>query len=131
MDFNENKPIYLQIGEQLIGDLLSGHYHDGERLPSVRECAAQLGVNPNTVMRTYSWLQNEGYIKNQRGIGYFFVDNAAERYRFRKCVDFMENEIPIFAKRMLNLGINPEMVVDCARRMKVDRKFFEDTPTVN
>ena len=62
MDFNENKPIYLQIADKIMEKILNHTYKEGDRLPSVREAAADAGVNANTMMRTYTRLEQEGVI---------------------------------------------------------------------
>ena len=79
MDFNENKPIYLQLADQIMDEVESSDLQSGKRLLSVRDYAAKNGVNANTVMRTYTWLQQEGIIYNQRGIGYFYADDARDK----------------------------------------------------
>ena len=76
MEFNENKPIYLQLADQLMDLTESSDYYPESRIPSVREFAAQVGVNPNTVMRTYTWLQEKGILYNRRGVGYFFSNEV-------------------------------------------------------
>ena len=71
MEFNQNKPIYLQIADGISEKILSGELREGDRILSVRELGAELGVNPNTAMRSYEKLTADGIIYNQRGIGYF------------------------------------------------------------
>ena len=71
MEFRETQSIYLQIADYVCEKILLKEWPPGERIPSVRELAIQLEVNPNTVMRTYEFLQNESIIFNQRGIGFF------------------------------------------------------------
>ena len=61
MTFNETKPIYLQIADALCDKILSNFYSADERIPSVRELAISIGVNPNTVARSYEFLQNSRY----------------------------------------------------------------------
>lgn len=108
MEFNENKPIYLQLADQLMDETERHGFSPGGRLPSVREYAAQTGVNANTVMRTYTWLQQEGIIYNKRGIGYFYSDNAKELvFRMRR-EQFFEKEMPYFIGRMRALHITIE-----------------------
>ena len=62
MNFDNERPIYLQIAESIYERILSGGLVPGERIPSVREFGAELGVNPNTVMRTYERLTYDGVI---------------------------------------------------------------------
>ena len=71
MEFSENRPIYLQISDVICEKILSGELRAEDRLMSVREYGALIGVNPNTMMRTYEKLTNDGMIYNKRGIGYF------------------------------------------------------------
>src|SRR5215469_16480111 len=84
MQFRESQPIYLQIADYVCEKILLKEWLPGQRIPSVRELAVQLEVNPNTVMRTYEFLQQESILFNQRGIGLFTADDAvvqATRYR--------------------------------------------------
>ena len=71
MNFKESKAIYLQIADHICDEVLLGQYQEEERIPSVREYAAVVEVNANTVMRSYDYLQTQGVIYNKRGIGYF------------------------------------------------------------
>ena len=74
MNFNTEKPIYLQIVDVISDRILSGELKGGDRIPSVREYGADIGVNPNTMMRSYEKLTADGIIYNKRGIGYFVAD---------------------------------------------------------
>ena len=78
MEFNSNKAIFLQIRDTILERILSGDLKPGDRIPSVREYGATIGVNPNTVMRTYERLTSEGVIHNKRGIGYSFPTTQRE-----------------------------------------------------
>ena len=71
MEFNSNRPIYLQICDWICERILSGDLAPDSRIQSVREFGAEIGVNPNTVMRSYEKLTADGIIYNKRGIGYF------------------------------------------------------------
>lgn len=111
MEFNENKPIYLQIADSLSEIILRGELPAGERILSVRELGAELGVNPNTVMRSYEKLTADGVIYNQRGIGYFTSDDAREKVLRMMRKDFLEKELPDILKKMELLGIDPASVL--------------------
>ncbi len=65
------RPIYLQIKEGLCRLILTGALPEGERLPSVRELAGQLAINPNTIQRAYREMENEGFIYSMSGKGSF------------------------------------------------------------
>ena len=106
MEFNSNKSIYLQICDAICEQILSGTLGPHERIPSVREYGAEIGVNPNIVMRSYEKLTNEGVIYNRRGIGYFISADAKEVVLEALRKDFMENELPAILKRMKLLGLD-------------------------
>lgn len=110
MEFNNNKSIYLQICDAICEQILSGELRPDERIPSVREYGADIGVNPNTVMRSYEKLTGEGIIYNRRGIGYFISNNAKEIVLDAQRKDFIENELPAILKRMELLGIDPSVL---------------------
>ncbi len=111
MEFNSNKSIYLQICDAICEQILSGALRPDERIPSVREYGADIGVNPNTVMRSYEKLTNEGIIYNKRGIGYFICPEAREIILEVQRKDFLENELPLILKRMKLLGLEPKDVL--------------------
>ncbi|MDD4292288.1 MAG: GntR family transcriptional regulator, partial [Bacteroidales bacterium] len=76
MEFNEHKPIYLQISDTICDKILGEEWREEERIPSVRELGITLGVNPNTIMRTYDHLQSVEIIYNKRGVGYYITTGA-------------------------------------------------------
>ena len=119
MEFSENKSIYLQICDAICEQILSGTLRPDERILSVREYGAEIGVNPNTVMRSYEKLTSEGIIYNRRGIGYFISADAKEIVLEAQRKDFLENELPEFVRKMTLLGIFEERFLDSLRSLKV------------
>ncbi len=111
MEFNSNKSIYLQICDAICEQILSGRLLPDGRIPSVREYGADIGVNPNTVMRSYEKLTNDGIIYNKRGIGYFISPDAKEIVLKEQRKDFIENELPQIVKRAKLLGIDLKEVL--------------------
>jgi len=109
MEFDSNKPIYLQIADTICERILSGALSPDERIPSVREYGAQLGVNPNTMMRTYEKLTDDGVIYNKRGIGYFISPDAKDIVLENERKDFMENSLPSILKTIKLLNIDPSV----------------------
>ena len=108
MEFNAHKPIYLQICDQLYGQILSGELKADDRLLSVRDLGIELGVNPNTIMRSYETMTAAGIIYNKRGIGYFVAENAKDLVLNEMKNDFINTELPQVLKKMKLLGITPE-----------------------
>jgi GntR family transcriptional regulator len=108
MEFSQTAPIYQQIADRICENILSGRWKEGERIPSIRELAVDMEVNPNTVMRTYTYLQEQGVIQNQRGIGYFAADNAVAVTRELARTDFESRELPRIFRTMDLLGISAD-----------------------
>lgn len=81
--FSSDKPIYLQLSDQIVSGILTGEYAKGTKLPSVREFAEIAAVNPNTVQRALSELEAVGLIENQRTMGKF-VTQEEERIQMAK-----------------------------------------------
>ncbi|WP_297335266.1 GntR family transcriptional regulator [Algoriphagus sp.] len=71
MNFSEHKNIFLQIRDWMVDQILTGKLLPGDKIPSVRELAADIEVNRNTVMRSYALMEEEGILENKRGIGFF------------------------------------------------------------
>lgn len=106
MNFNTDKPIYLQIVDVICDRILSGELKGGDRIPSVREYGADIGVNPNTMMRSYEKLTADGIIFNKRGIGYFVADDARDTVLAAQRKEFMEKDVPAILQRMKLLGLD-------------------------
>ena len=111
MEFNSNKSIYLQICDAICELILSGTLKPDERIPSVREYGSEIGVNPNTIMRSYEKLTADGIIYNRRGIGYFISPDALQTVLEAQRKEFMEEELPQILRRMKLLGIDPSTLV--------------------
>ena len=115
MVFNENKPIYLQITDGIMDAIAAGEYPADGRLPSVREYAAKVEVNANTVMRAYDWLQQQRVIYNKRGIGFFVMPEAGKRILEMRRNIFFRDEADYFFQRLVSFGFSPEDVADLYR----------------
>lgn len=111
MEFDNNKPIFVQIGDTICERILSGELKPEDRILSVRELGGELGVNPNTVARTYEKLTDAGIIYNKRGIGYFICADAARIVLEKEREVFLNEEVPKFLKRMQLLGIDSKKIL--------------------
>ena len=106
MEFSDPKAIYLQLADA-IGDLiLQGVYAPGTKLPSVRDLAAEAGVNPNTIQRTISTLTDQGVLTNQRGVGTFVDASAREKIMEQRKRVFLEKDLYSFFQRISLLGLD-------------------------
>lgn len=106
MEFRDKQAIYLQIADYICEQILLGKWPPGERIPSVRDLAALIEVNPNTVMRTYDFLQGKEIIFNKRGIGYSADEKASEKILNYKKERFLATELPEFFKNIYLLSID-------------------------
>jgi GntR family transcriptional regulator len=105
MNFSENQSIYIQITEFVKEQILLNKWQKEEKIPSVRDLAAELQVNPNTVMRAYDFLQQQGVIYNRRGIGNHVSPDAGEKILEARKEKFLQKDLPSFFKNMHLLEI--------------------------
>ncbi|MFW6312462.1 MAG: GntR family transcriptional regulator [Spirochaetota bacterium] len=105
MEFVDTQAIYQQVADHVCEMILKGSWPEGERIPSVREMAVELQVNPNTVNKGYAYLQDQELIYNQRGIGYFVSESAVERTRALKREEFFNDQLPRVFRTMRLLDI--------------------------
>ena len=110
MEFRENEAIYLQIAGYVSDNILRGLWPPDEKILSVRDLAGELQVNPNTVMRTYEFLQNQGVVYNKRGIGFFVAADAAGKVTQFRRTRFLEQELPEFFNTIFLLDIGLEEI---------------------
>lgn len=106
MDFKENPAIYIQIAEYVCEQILLKKWNLGDRLISIRDLAVAMEVNPNTVQRSYDFLQQREIISNKRGVGYFIEEDAMERILAFRREQFLENELPVFMRNIYLLKID-------------------------
>jgi len=111
MDFKETQPIYMQIADWACEQILLDKWKSDGRAPSVRELGALLEVNPNTVARSYDFLQTKEILVNKRGVGFFIAPNAAGKIREFQRERFFEEELPVVFKTMRLLGIGVDEIV--------------------
>ena len=121
MEFKDGKAIYLQIADYITENILKGDWKEGDRIASVREFAVEIEVNPNTVMRAYSYLQDEGIIFNKRGIGYFVGEDSMEKVMSLKKEDFVKKELPYFFRILDMLKIDFESLQAMYDEYKAER----------
>lgn len=124
MQFRESRAIYLQIADYICERILLKQWKTDERIPAVRELAVQLEVNPNTVMRTYEFLQSQEIIQNQRGIGYFVsTDGLKNATQYRK-TEFIEKELPTIFRNIYLLDMDVDDIKP--RYEKFKKQNFKD-----
>lgn len=105
LDYQDRRPLYEQITEKFRMLILRGAIPPGERMPSVRQLAAELAINPNTIQRAYMELEQEGLIYPVKGRGNFVAD--AEQIRRKSLKDY-EEELKAVVYKGLELGLEEE-----------------------
>jgi GntR family transcriptional regulator len=113
-EFQVSKPIYMQIVDKIMIDIIQGKQGSGEKLPSVREMAVQMGVNPNTIQRTYSELERIGIVESRRGQGTFVAGNHQMQ---DELAGKMQTEvIDAFISKMKELGVGKNELVSLLKK---------------
>ena len=118
MIYQNERAIYVKIADRLCDDILSGKYKEEERVPSIRELAAEYEVNTNTVLRTFDILQRDEIIYQRRGIGVFVSPGARHKIRIARKREFREHELPEFLRRLRLLGLTIDDVVKACNEEK-------------
>lgn len=103
-EFSSTRPIYLQVVERLCKRLVKGVLAPGEKLPSVRDMAVEMGINPNTVQRVYAELERMSVVETRRGQGTFVTDNAQVLARLR--ADMKTSRTRAFIQDMDEMGVS-------------------------
>ena len=113
-EFENSKPIYMQIIDKITQQIIRGKILPGNKLPSVREMAVQMGVNPNTIQRTYSELERMEIVETRRGQGTFVTENTGliEELKGRLQMDIIE----AFVINMKELGFTEEEMLSGLKR---------------
>ena len=107
---SDDRPIYVQLMETITAAIASGTLAAGSRLPSVREMAAQAGVNPNTMQRALAELERDGLLYSQRTAGRFVTDQSDRMTQKRK--ELAMQQIRIFLSSMKEMGYTSEQTLN-------------------
>ena len=106
MNFTNDKPIYIQMADRLMDEILADKYKDDDRIPSVREYAVLLEVNTNTAVKAYDELSRANVIYNKRGLGYFVTPGAKKQILKERKKEFMKERLPEMFRQMRLLDID-------------------------
>src|SRR5476651_334897 len=106
MEFRNNEAIYLQIAAYVSEKILRGIWLPDEKIPSVRDLAIELEVNPNTVMRTYEFLQSRDVIYNRRGIGFFVAADGIKTVKAYRKERFLQQDLPELFRNIYLLDVS-------------------------
>lgn len=104
MRFDPGKPIYLQVAEDIRQKVVLGIYKPGDRLPSSRELAVEYSINPNTAVRVYHELNDQGICRTKRGLGTFVTESVSTISRIRN--ELAKRTADAFVNSMKQLGFS-------------------------
>ncbi|MBP8594815.1 MAG: GntR family transcriptional regulator [Ruminococcus sp.] len=108
--FTNDKPVYVQIIDELMSRIASGVYQPGERIPSVRDLAEEARVNPNTMQRALAEIERSGYIISLRTSGRFITEDSE---LIAQLSDQRADEvIGSFCETIRKIGISPEQAIE-------------------
>lgn len=112
LDFGDHRPLYEQIKDKIKELIISGALKEGNKIPSVRELAAVLAINPNTIQKAYKDLETEGYIYSQRAKGSFVSpkSEAAAAEKTEKLYEKLDEVIKEMAYLKIDLAKIKERV---------------------
>lgn len=117
---HSDRPIYAQLMEKIQTDIVSGRYSPGDRLPSVRELAAEAAVNPNTMQKALSELERDGLVFSQRTSGRFITEDKDMIQNIRTAL--AEEQILEFLERMRQLGFPAAKTLELLNKTLEERK---------
>ena len=112
--FSNDAPIYAQLIEQIKVGIVSGAFPPGERLPSVRDLATEVGVNPNTMQRALAELERDGLVYSQRTAGRFVTEDQTMIEAAKR--GLAEGHIQTFLAAMRRLGYGKEDILNLLRQ---------------
>lgn len=122
-DLDSDRPVFAQLVERIQMDIVSGHYRPGERLPSVRELAAEAAVNPNTMQRAFAQLEQMGLVYTKRTSGRFITEDEDAIGELR--IKIAREETDRFAARMKRLGFTETEILAFMRELMKGEESWE------
>ena len=114
-NLDSSRPIYAQIIEKVSLDIVSGKYQPGDKLPSVRDLAAQAGVNPNTMQKALSELERENLVHSARTSGRFITEDNALIEKLRE--ELASTQIKEFLNKMSLMGFDYEKTITLLEKL--------------
>src|SRR6202035_4415778 len=120
MELKENEAVYLQIAAYVCDNILLDKWPPEQKIPSVRDLAIELEVNPNTVMRSYEFLQNQEVIYNKRGLGLFVAPDGYDKIKAYRKERFIQQELPDIFRNIYLLDIELEDMQQWYEQFKKD-----------
>lgn len=119
-NLDSSRPIYAQIIEKISLDIISGRYQPGEKLPSVRDLAAQAGVNPNTMQKALAGLERNELVYSVRTSGRFITEDKEMIEKMKE--NLASEQIKYFLEKMADMGFDYEMTLALLDKFRKERE---------
>lgn len=116
IDFDSEKPIYMQIATELEDAIVTGAFAEEAQIPSTTEISAQFTINPATVLKGMSLLVDQGILYKKRGVGMFVKEGAAEQIRESRKAQFFETYILSMVREAKRIGLSREELLGLIER---------------
>lgn len=111
-EWTEDQPIYRQLRDKVAAAIVDGSIGEGENLPSVRNVAIEMQINPITASKAYQELVMEGLVEKKRGLGMFVVDGAREKLLMAEQEKFLNEEWPRIMTTINRLGLDVKSLLN-------------------
>ncbi len=109
IDSRSAVPVYEQLKRQIIIHIVSDKLDEGEKLPSIRELAAAIRINPNTVAKTYRQLETDGFVTSRKGLGVFISTGGRELKSNR--IEIFKELTNEYLSKAAGLGLNADEIM--------------------
>lgn len=112
IDYRDTRPIYEQVVEKFRMLILRGVLHPDDKLPSVRNLAVELSINPNTIQRAYAELERQGYVYTVKGRGNFVSESGQLLQKYK---EELFSQLRQICRAALETGITKDELIECVR----------------
>lgn len=119
-NFSDDKPIYLQLMDQIQLRIICGTYKAGEKLPSVRDIASEASVNPNTMQKALTELERTGLVFSKRTSGRFITEDINMIKNIRN--DLAKDQIETFFDNMKKIGYTKDEILELVQNISKEMK---------
>lgn len=126
IEFDNNLPIYIQIMQYIKKQIVTGTLQAGDKIPSVRELAAELQINPNTVQRTFQELEREEVVETRRGLGRYVTSEESKIMTIKK--EMAGELLERFLTGMQELGIEEQDIVSIVAEAVAEGQSQQNNP---
>jgi GntR family transcriptional regulator len=112
MDWNQDQPIYLQLRQHIIYQILAGSLAEGDLIPSIRQTSLDYQINPLTVSKAYQSLVDGNVLEKQRGVGMRIINGAQRTLRQQERQHFLNTQWPQLKIKLKQLNLNLKELLD-------------------